>query len=111
MDRANAIIVCIMISAWIHIILSTSLKRFGTIRQKILHCDLLHCFMFHDKKSCRKTMFLSFIVGGVSFVCITFGFWMRLDLVNIRDFFERFQDYQAKHDIIFLEPVPRGMNH
>ena len=56
-------------------------------------------------------MFLSFIVGGVSFVCITFGFWMRLDLVNIRDFFERFQDYQAKHDIIFLEPVPRGMNH
>ena len=27
-----------------------------------------------------------------------------LDPVNIRDFFERFQDYQAKYDIIFLEP-------
>ena len=27
-----------------------------------------------------------------------------MDPVNIRDFFERFQDYQAKYDIIFLEP-------
>ena len=26
------------------------------------NCDLLHRFMFHDKKSCRKTTFLSFIV-------------------------------------------------
>ena len=31
MDRANAIIVCIMFGAWIQKILRTSLKRFGTI--------------------------------------------------------------------------------
>ena len=68
---------CIMFGVWIRIIWRTYLKRFGTIGQKIQHCDLLHCFMFHDKKSCGKTMFLSFIVGGVSFECITFGSWIQ----------------------------------
>ena len=41
MDRANAIIVCIMFGAWIRKIRRTSLKGFGNIRQKIRHCDFL----------------------------------------------------------------------
>ena len=61
----------------IHKVWRTSLKRFGTIMQKILHCDLLHLSMFHDKKSCRKTTFLSFNVGKVIIVCITFGSWIQ----------------------------------
>ena len=52
-------------------------EKIWDYQTKILHCDLLNCFMFHDKKSCRKTMFLSFIVGGVSFVCITFVSWIQ----------------------------------
>ena len=44
--------------------------------KKIRYCDLLHRFMFHDKNSCRKLTFLSFIVGEVIIVCITFGSWM-----------------------------------
>ena len=45
MDGANDIIVYIMFDAWIRKIRRTSLKWFGTIRQKILHRDLLHCFL------------------------------------------------------------------
>ena len=51
MDRANAIILCIMFGSWIRKARRTSLKGFGTIRQKIRHFDfLLHRLMFHDKK-------------------------------------------------------------
>ena len=35
MDRANAIIACIMFGAWIRKIRKTSLKGFGTIRQNM----------------------------------------------------------------------------
>ena len=37
-------------------------KRVWDYQAKIRHCDLLHCLMFHDKKSFRKMTFLSFIV-------------------------------------------------
>ena len=43
MDRANAIIVCIMFGAWIQKIRRTSLKGFGNIRLKIRHCDFFRC--------------------------------------------------------------------
>ena len=55
MDRANTIIVCIMFGAWIRKIRRISLKGFGTIRQKIRHCDfLLHRFMFHNENLAGK---------------------------------------------------------
>ena len=75
----NAIIVFIMFGSWIWKISRTSLKRF-TVRdytQKIRHCDLLHRFMFHHKKSCRKTTFLSCTLGEVINVCIAFGSWIK----------------------------------
>ena len=68
MDGANAIIVCIMF-------VPGSGKYEGLLwgyQAKIINCDLLHCFIFHDKKS-RKTMFFPFIVGEVIFVCIMFA--------------------------------------
>ena len=47
MDWANAIIVCTMFGAWIwkRWITSFKLKGFGTIRQKILHCQVVICWI------------------------------------------------------------------
>ena len=55
MDLGNAIIVCIMFGAWIRKIRRTSLKGFGIIRQKILHCYfLLNRLMFHNENLAGK---------------------------------------------------------
>ena len=72
MDRANDIIVCIMIGAWIRKIRRTYLKGFGTIRQKIRHCDfLLHRFMFHNENLAgkRRSSPSSCCLQGIRFPC------------------------------------------
>ena len=58
MDRANAIIVCIMFGAWIRKIRRTSSKGFGNIRSKIRHCDFFRCI---DSCSITRIFIFCFI--------------------------------------------------
>ena len=51
-DGINILILCIMFVTWIQKSLRTTLREleFRDYQAKMGQCDLLHCFMFHDKK-------------------------------------------------------------
>ena len=61
-DGINIIILCIMFVTWIQKSLRTILREleFRDYQAKMGQCDLLHCFMFHDKNlgysvhTCKK---------------------------------------------------------